>query len=328
MTWWGRLLRRDRLERQLDAELRDHVDRMVADYVAEGMTEADARRRATLEFGGLDQVKELCRDARGTRWFDELVQDVRYGWRGFGRTPGFTAVAVITLAIGIGANAAVFSVINALMLRSLPVRDANELISMQRRQGTITGGHFSYPQVQELAKQNDLFSALCAFATDTVNVGAPEALEPTPVQFVSGGYYDTLGLSPQAGRLLTAADDAEGAGAAAVISDGYWTRRFGRSADAIGRSILIEGDGSADRGRHVAGIHRHDRRRILRSHARDPSATHHPARSAVLYRAGCSLAQDSRAPATAALHGSALRTGGRPVEPDARSVRQSQDDAG
>jgi putative ABC transport system permease protein len=241
MTWWGRLLRRDRLERQLDAELRDHVDRMVADYVAEGMTEADARRRATLEFGGLDQVKELCRDARGTRWFDELVQDVRYGWRGFGRTPGFTAVAVLTLAIGIGANAAVFSVINALMLRSLPVRDANELISLQRRQGTVTGGHFSYPQVEELARQRDLFSALCAFATDTVNVGTPDALEATPVQFVSGGYYDTLGLVPQAGRLLTTADDADGAAAAAVISDGYWTRRFGRSADAVGRSILIEG---------------------------------------------------------------------------------------
>jgi putative ABC transport system permease protein len=241
MTWLGRLMRRDRLERQLDAELRDHVERMVADYRAEGLSEAEARRRTTLEFGGLDQVKEICRDARGTRWFDEIVQDVRYGCRGFKRNPGLATVAVLTLALGIGANTAVFSVINALMLRALPVRDAEELISLKRRQGAITGGHFSYPQVEELARQTDLFRAICAFATDSVNVGAPDALEPTPVQFVSGGYYDTLGLVPQAGRLLTPADDAVGADAAAVISDGYWTRRFGRRGDAIGRSILVEG---------------------------------------------------------------------------------------
>jgi predicted permease len=239
--WWDRLVHRDRLERQLDAELRDHVERMVADYQADGLSEAEARRRATLEFGGLDQVKEICRDARGTRWFDEIRQDVRYGFRGLQRNRGFALVAVLTLALGIGANTAVFSVINALLLRSLPVRDAEALISLQRRQGTVTGGHFSYPQVEELTKQTDLFRAVCAFATDSVNVGTPDALELTPVQFVSGGYYDTLGLVPQAGRLLTMADDAAGAGVAAVISDGYWTRRFGRSSEAIGRSILVEG---------------------------------------------------------------------------------------
>jgi hypothetical protein len=186
MTWWRRLVQRDRLERQLDAELRDHVERMVADYLAEGLSEAEARRRATLEFGGLDQVKEICRDARGTRWFDEIWQDVRYGCRGLQRNPGFAIVAVLTLALGIGANTAVFSVINALLLRPLPVSDAEGLISLQRRQGTITGGHFSYPQVEELARQTDLFRAVCAFATDSVNVGMPEALELTPVQFVNG----------------------------------------------------------------------------------------------------------------------------------------------
>src|SRR5262245_44921944 len=137
MRWVGRLLRRDQLERQLDVELRDHFERQVADYIAEGSSDADARRRAALEFGGLDQIKELCRDARGTRWVDDIVQDLRYGYRGLLRNPGFTAVAVLTLALGVGANAAVFSVVNALMLRSLPLPNANELITLERRQGNV-----------------------------------------------------------------------------------------------------------------------------------------------------------------------------------------------
>src|SRR5262245_45890500 len=241
MRWLERLLRRDRLERQLDAELRDHIERLVADYVAEGASEAEARRQAALEFGGLDQVKELCRDARGTRWFHDLLQDIRYGYRGLRHNRTFTVVAVLTLALGVGGNAAVFSVVNALILRPLPVPNAGDLVTLVRRQGSITGGAFSYPQIQQLAAQTDLFNGLCGFATDTVNVGSPEALESTPAQFVSGAYYPVLGLAPAAGRLLTAADDEVGASPAAVISDGYWRRRFGRSADAIGHSILVEG---------------------------------------------------------------------------------------
>jgi predicted permease len=237
----GRLLRRNRLERQLDVELRDHFDRLVADYVADGSSEAEARRRARLDFGGLDQIKELCRDERGTRWLDDIVQDVRYGYRGLLRNRGFIAVAVLTLALGVGANAAVFSVVNALMLRRLPVPNANDLITLERRQGNVTGGAFSYPQIQQLAAQTDLFNGLCAFATDTVNVGPPDALEEISAQFVSGAYYDVLGLAPPAGRLLSAADDDTGASPAAVISDGYWHRRFGGSSDAIGQSILVEG---------------------------------------------------------------------------------------
>src|SRR5262245_35814737 len=241
MRWLKRVLRRDRLERQLEMELRDHIERLVADYVAEGSNEADARRRAALEFGGLEQVKELCRDARGTRWLDDILQDVRYGYRGLLRNPGFTAVAVLTLALGVGANAAVFSVVNALMLRPLPVPNADDLVTLERRQGNVVGGSFSYPQIQELAAQTDLFNGLCAFATDTVSVGPPGALETTAVQFVSGAYYEVLGLVPEAGRLLTVADDDEGASQAAVISHDYWPRRFGNSAGAIGQSLLVEG---------------------------------------------------------------------------------------
>ncbi len=241
MSWLARLFRRNRLEHQLDAELRDHFDRLVADGLAEGLSEDEARRRARLEFGGLDQIKEICRDARGTRWLEEIAQDVRYGWRGLQRNPGFTIVAVLTLALGVGANAAVFSVINALHLRALPVSDPDGLISLQRRIGNQNGGNFSYPQVRDLAERRDLFQLLCGFGSDRVGVGPADSLEPTLVAWVSGHYYDTLGLTPQAGRLLTPADDEPGAAPAAVISDAYWTRRFGRTTDVIGQSILIEG---------------------------------------------------------------------------------------
>lgn len=104
MTWLRRLFNRDRLGSQLDAELRDHFDRLVSDFIAQGRSPHEARRLARLQFGGMDQVKEACRDERGTRWVEEVGQDIRYGVRGFRRQPGFTAVAILTLALGAGAN--------------------------------------------------------------------------------------------------------------------------------------------------------------------------------------------------------------------------------
>ena len=241
MTWWSRLLRRDRVEAQLDAELRDHFERLVLDFRREGLSGGEARRRARLEFGGLDQVKEMCRDVRGTRWLEELAQDVRYGLRSFRKTPGFTSVAILTLALGVGANLAIFNLVDALLLRPLPVRDPAGLVTLFRWMEGNSAEHFSYPQVQYLADQSDLFTTLCGIGSDTVHVGPPDALEPTGAAWVSGRYFDTLGLSPVAGRLLTAADDLPGADPVVVITHGYWMRRFNGSASVIGQSLLLEG---------------------------------------------------------------------------------------
>lgn len=241
MNWLARVMRRDRVEQQLDAELRDHFERLVSECRAEGLSESEARRRARLEFGGLDQMKELCRDVRGTRWLEDLAQDIRYGVRGLRRNPGFAIVAVLTLALGIGANTAVFSVVNALLLRPLPVRNPSELISLRRQIGNQAAGAFSYPQVRELAEHTDIFQLLCGFGSNRVDVGPAGALESVGAAWVSGRYYETLGLSPQAGRLLIPADDEPGASPVAVISDEYWARRFARDRQVIGHSILIEG---------------------------------------------------------------------------------------
>lgn len=241
MSWWRRLLHRNRLEAQLDSELQEHFARLVADFRCAGRTDAEARRLARLEFGGLDQVKEACRDQRGTRWVDETVQDLRYGLRGFRRQPGFAAVACLTLAIGVGANLTVFSMVDALLLRPLPVPDASSLVTLTRWLQGNSSEHFSYPQVTALSERADLFSSVAGVATATFHVGPPEALESVGGAWVSGHYYNTLQLTPAVGRLLTAADDQPGAPPVAVISHDYWMRRFGGVTDMIGKPAIIEG---------------------------------------------------------------------------------------
>jgi predicted permease len=229
------------MESQLDAELRDHFERLVADFEREGLSAPEARRRARLEFGGVEQIKELCRDARGTRWLEELAQDVRYGCRGFRKNFGFTIVVVLTLALGVGASMAVFNLIDAMLLRPLPVANANELVTLIRFQRGESSEHFSYPQVRLLADRSELFSTLAGIGSDVVNVGPQDALEPTAAAWVSGGHFQTMGIVPIAGRLLNASDDQPGAQAVAVITHNYWTRRLGADANAVGRSLLVEG---------------------------------------------------------------------------------------
>ena len=241
MTWWRRLISRDRLESQLDAELRDHFDRLVADHRRAGQSDAEARLLARLEFGGLDQVKEACRDERGTRLIEETAQDMRYGARGFRKNPAFTLVAVLTLALGVGANLTIFNLVDALLLRPLPVPEPSQLVKLTRWMNNNSSDHFSYPQVQALAARRELFRVFCGIGSDTVYVGAAGALEPVGAAWVSGGYFETMGITPLAGRLLAPADDEPGASPAAVITHGYWQRRFGGMADTVGKLLPIEG---------------------------------------------------------------------------------------
>ena len=241
MTWWRRLINRDRLEDQLDSELRDHFERLVTEYRQQGHAEAEARRRARLEFGGLDQVKEACRDVRGTRWLEDTAQDIRHGIRGFLKTPGFTFIAVLTLALGIGANLAIFNVLDALLLRPLPVPNAQRLVTLTRWIQDSSSESFSYPQIRALADRPDLFASLCGIGGATLFTGPPDALEPVGAAFVTGKYYETLGLAPFMGRLLSAGDDQPGAAPVVVISHSYWLRRFGGEASIVGRTMLLEG---------------------------------------------------------------------------------------
>ena len=240
MTWWQRLRHRDRMERELDAELCDHVERQVADHVRAGMSEQEARRRARIEFGGVEQIKEDCRDARGTRWLDETWQDVRSAVRSLRAAPIVTTVVVLSLAMGIGANTAIFSLVNSLLLRSLPVPDADRLVTLTA--GNATDQRFTYATFDEVRRRGHLFDGALAWAESLLTIG--EDAEPAYAQWVSGDYFETLGMPAFVGRTLTPADDVVGGGPAGpvgVISHGLWQRRYGAASDVIGSSLLVEG---------------------------------------------------------------------------------------
>ena len=240
MTWWWRRWHRDRMERELDAELRDHVERQVADHVRAGLSERQARRRARIEFGGVEQIKESCRDVRGTRWLDENWQDLRTAIRALRGAPIVTTVIVLSLALGIGANTAIFSLLDSLLLRNLPVPYADRLVTLTV--DNATDQRFSYATFDEVRRHGHPFDGALAWADSLVAIG--EEAEPAYAQWVSGDFFETLGVQAFIGRTLTQADDVTGGGPegpVAVISHGFWQRIFGGASDVIGESLLVEG---------------------------------------------------------------------------------------
>ncbi len=238
------ILHRSRAEQRLDDELRAFVEMSAAEKMRDGLSAADAHRLAALELGGVEPVKERVRRYRHGGAFDELARDVRYACRMFFRTPGFSLVVVLTLALGIGANTAIFSLIDALMLRWLPVHNPQELVQVMFRPSKpdeSPGTSFSYAIVRAFAKEREIFSNAAGFSGFGFDVGSGTSVRRVSGALVTGGYYETLGLVPQAGRLLSPQDDEPGALLTAVLSDGYWEREFARSEGAIGQTIHIGG---------------------------------------------------------------------------------------
>ena len=246
------LIRRNSMEAELDEELRAHVEQQAEKYVQAGMSPEAAARRARLEFGGIEQVKEECRDSWGVRFISELGQDLRYGLRHLRRNPGFTVVAVLTLALGIGANTAIYSFIDVLILRMLPVRHPQALVLFGP--GDQSGNSdnfpdsemhlFSYPIYREIQQKNRVFSGVAAFGSSEAGlhgtVGASRELEAMKVELVSGTYFDVLGVNPFLGRVLTDADDQTlGGHPVAVISYGWWKSRFSRDPAILGKILTI-----------------------------------------------------------------------------------------
>src|SRR4051794_16707859 len=220
-------------------ELRYHRDRLVDDYVAAGMDRAAAERRAALEFGNVASLEEQVRDVRG-RWFADLVVDVRYALRVLRRNPLFAAAGVLSLALGIGANAAIFSVINTVLLRQLPVPEPNRLALIGRVRDD--GRPLLLPYRLSVLMRDELrpIAGVLTVGTADQTVVVDGEDELVSLDLVSGSYFDVLNVRPQIGRALTSADDVPSpAMPAALISDGFWQRRFGARADIVGRTIAI-----------------------------------------------------------------------------------------
>ena len=220
-------------------EIRFHRDRLIDDYMAAGMDRADAERRAFLEFGNAPQIEEAVRDVRG-HWLEDLRRDLLYALRTLGRNRGFTVVAVLSLALGIGANAAIFSLINAVMLRALPVREPDRLVQISRWSAEGRPHAFSYRLFEYFRDNVTTFSGAFAQSAADQAITIEGEEEFVAAELVSGAYYTVLGIEPAAGRLLGPADDVQSPSSpAAVISDRFWERRFNRSPSAIGQTATI-----------------------------------------------------------------------------------------
>jgi predicted permease len=236
MRWlpWSR-----RADPRVRDELRYHRDRLIDEYVAAGMDRQAASRRAFIEFGNIDGLEEAVHDVRG-RWLADLAADLRYAVRVLRRSPTFAGVAILSLALGIGANAAIFSVINAVMLRPLPVADPDRLLLVSRLNETGQPLFVPFPLFERLRDSLRSISSIAAIgsARETVIIDGEDELAQTDL--VSGSYFDLLGVHPAAGRLISPADDVVAAETpVAVISDRFWARRFGRDPAAIGKVISV-----------------------------------------------------------------------------------------
>jgi putative ABC transport system permease protein len=239
------LFRRKKVEAELDDELRFHFEQRVAKFTNSGLPSQEARRLARLEFGGMEQLKEEHRDARGVSFIETLLQDIRYGLRMLAKSPGFTVVAVLTLALGIGANTAIFSYIDAWMIKPLPYPQADRLMmfeSHDKKHGWTSEPITSPADFFDFQKQNTSFEQTVAWTDANFNLtgdGPPALVEGGRV---SWNYFDTLGAKPILGRPFTPDEDRSGAPHVAILSRGLWQGRYAADPKIIGRSIAIGGE--------------------------------------------------------------------------------------
>jgi putative ABC transport system permease protein len=235
------LLRRKTVESELDDELRFHREEQFRKYVNSGLSQNQARRRIQIEFGGLDQVKEECRDARGVRIGETIFQDMRYALRVLRKSPGFTVVAILTLALGIGTNTAIFSVLYAVLLRPLPYHDSSRLILLNESTPKVGLVHVSYPNFLDWRAQNHVFSQMAAVNSVAFNLSNVDQPENIDGQAVSPNFLSLLGVHPLLGRDFDASEEKAGTAPVVLLSYTLWQSRMGGDRNAIGRSILLDG---------------------------------------------------------------------------------------
>jgi len=230
------LFARERQERELDAELRYHVDMLVEQNLRQGMAPDAARREALRVFGPIAGVKDDVRDKWLSRFVEVAAQDVRYGLRSLRRNPGFALVVIITMALGIGANTAIFSVVNGVLLRPLPYKDGDKLVVLHQGQGDPVANDTGFsPKEMDDYRQAQSLSGVVEFHQMFFNLLGRTEPERLSTGVVSANYFDVLGVRPLQGRTFVEADDAPGAPAVLVLSHAYWQRSFGGDPSVVGK---------------------------------------------------------------------------------------------
>jgi putative ABC transport system permease protein len=245
MNWWQRLLRRRKMEDQLEKELRFHLDEHAGELIARGLSPDEARWQARLALGGPEQVKENCRDARGTRWLEDLLQDFLYAIRMLRKQPSFAVVALLTLALGIGATTVMFTMINGVLLKPLPFLDADKLVAVNgqsdRWNAEIFGEqNVAYLDFLDCARESrSLTIAAALYNGGTVSEpGEPEYVD---LREISSGLFSVLRVPVVEGRSFLPEEDRPGAAPVAVLGSGFWQRHFAGRTDTLGSSVVLDG---------------------------------------------------------------------------------------
>jgi predicted permease len=231
----------ERMERDFAIELESHLELHIEDGLRAGLSPDDARRQALIKLGGMEQTKISYRERRGLPFVETLGQDVSYGTRILRKNPGFAFITVLTLALGIGANATLFSIVNGVLLSPLPYPRPNELVAVHASKPNFDEGSISYPNFRDWQRDNHALAALAVSRQTTFSLTGKADAERVRGDFVSSDFFSLLGVKPLLGRVFSPGEDEIGRDPAALISAGFWARKFGSSPDVIGKAITLDG---------------------------------------------------------------------------------------
>jgi putative ABC transport system permease protein len=243
MSWWKSLFRKRPFDEQLDAELRFHIEKLVNDNIAAGMTPEEARRQAIIEFGGREQVKEELRDVYRIGVIETTVANLKSGFRFIGKSPSFSIAVILTLALGIGANSAVFSAIDAVLLRPLPFPEGDQLMELHQYKPRVQDPEtrVAPARLEDWNRMNASFQAMTGYYTEHGSETSGHLPEKVAQAFVAPRFLQVLGISPVLGRDFSAEEEHFGGPNAVLISDRFWRRRFGGDPNAVGKKLRLMG---------------------------------------------------------------------------------------
>lgn len=247
MTWWRRVFRRWALEDALDAELRYHFDRLVEEDMAAGIPERDARRRARQEFGGIEAIKDACREARGTRWAHDFAADVRFALRMLARERAFTVTAVLALSLGIGVNTTLFTIANAICLRGLPIAEPSRVVDISSRDERGRPQPLSFADAETIRRgAPSALSATAAYSSRRATLRDPAiAAERVTIGYVTANTFAVLRQQPSLGRDFRSDDDVAGAPRVVILGGAIWRTRYAADPAIVGRRVTIDGAASS-----------------------------------------------------------------------------------
>jgi putative ABC transport system permease protein len=246
-AWLLRLantFRKERHERELELEMHSHLQMHIEDNVRAGMNAQEARRLALLKLGGVEATKEAYRERRGLPVLETLLQDLRYAARTLRKSPGFAIIAVLTLALGIGANTAIFSMVNALLLHPYNFRELDRLVRVWEDRGVDEGAdarNVAAPDASDLLAGSQVFESLTTYNCGDLNLNADGNLQPVLGCRVSANFFDVLGVAPALGRRFNSSEEVAGADGVVVVSHGFWERRFGGDSSLLGKTLQLNG---------------------------------------------------------------------------------------